>query len=29
MTWVTEKGYLQGGIYDIGHREGVLTRGYL
>ena len=29
MTWVTEKRYLQWGIYDMGHREEVLTMGYL
>ena len=29
MIWVTEKGYLQWGIYDMGHREGELTMGYL
>ena len=29
MIWVTEKRYLQGGIYDMGHREEILTMGYL
>ena len=29
LTMVTEKGYLQWGICNTGHREGVLTMGYL
>ena len=27
MTRITEKGYLQWGIYDTGHREGYLQWG--